>query len=422
MSTELAQRYDHDDLPSTEIAEGITNALEGLRAIRTFVKQQFKEGVDFGIIPGCGPKPTLFLPGAQKAMMYFNSRPKRTIERVDLGGGHVEYIITTKIVSRATKEYIGEGLGCCSTMESKYRYRKAERVCPKCGQPAIINGKAEYGGGYVCFHKKGGCGAKFGKGDRSIEGQPQGNSENPDLYDVHNTVLKMGKKRADVDAAMTLGCLSELFTQDIEDTYPMVEVREAARQEQEYIDGEMVIDGEVVGPAPPKPKGLFTKDHIARTREFMDWMKAQCDRANEKWKRAWEDKAEGWMGEGLDVPSDFPELINSFKARAHMLKWAKDARRIDTAILPEDLKPAQCEAYLALVFHDEEHQPAFIAELRDYLNRLRRLEADAVYRKHPDLAPEGWSAEQEEAARAAREPDRGDAFEEPEPAMAKGGA
>ena len=35
-------------------------------------------------------------------------------------------------------------------------------ACPGCKkQGAIIKGKAEYGGGYVCFGKKGGCGAKF---------------------------------------------------------------------------------------------------------------------------------------------------------------------------------------------------------------------------------------------------------------------
>ena len=34
-------------------------------------------------------------------------------------------------------------------------------ACPKCGAAAIIESKPEYGGGYVCWEKKGGCGAKF---------------------------------------------------------------------------------------------------------------------------------------------------------------------------------------------------------------------------------------------------------------------
>ncbi|KKM17042.1 hypothetical protein LCGC14_1679670, partial [marine sediment metagenome] len=34
-------------------------------------------------------------------------------------------------------------------------------VCPECGQPTIIKGKEEWGGGWVCWKKEGGCGAKF---------------------------------------------------------------------------------------------------------------------------------------------------------------------------------------------------------------------------------------------------------------------
>lgn len=33
--------------------------------------------------------------------------------------------------------------------------------CPTCGANAIIKGKEEYGGGWLCFKKKGGCGDKF---------------------------------------------------------------------------------------------------------------------------------------------------------------------------------------------------------------------------------------------------------------------
>ena len=33
--------------------------------------------------------------------------------------------------------------------------------CPKCGAEAIIKGKEEYGGGWLCWKEKGGCNAKF---------------------------------------------------------------------------------------------------------------------------------------------------------------------------------------------------------------------------------------------------------------------
>jgi hypothetical protein len=33
--------------------------------------------------------------------------------------------------------------------------------CPNCGKDAIIKGREEYGGGWLCYKKNGGCGAKF---------------------------------------------------------------------------------------------------------------------------------------------------------------------------------------------------------------------------------------------------------------------
>lgn len=36
-----------------------------------------------------------------------------------------------------------------------------EIACASCGERALIKGKEEYGGGWVCFKKKGGCGQKY---------------------------------------------------------------------------------------------------------------------------------------------------------------------------------------------------------------------------------------------------------------------
>jgi hypothetical protein len=45
----------------------------------------------------------------------------------------------------------------------------------------------------------------------------EGRSENPDIADLYNTVLKMAKKRAFVDATITATAASDFFTQDVED-------------------------------------------------------------------------------------------------------------------------------------------------------------------------------------------------------------
>jgi hypothetical protein len=62
-------------------------------------------------------------------------------------------------------------------------------VCPKCGAAAIIKGKAEYGGGWVCFKKKGGCGAKFAYDP--AEGEPP-------VEHVKRLVRKHGVKAAEL--------------------------------------------------------------------------------------------------------------------------------------------------------------------------------------------------------------------------------
>lgn len=102
-------------------------------------------------------------------------------------------------------------------MESKWRFRKAEQKCPSCGKETIIKGKKDYGGGWLCYGKKGGCGAKFKDGDPAIENQNMGRVEHDNPADYYNTCLKMAKKRALVDAILTATAASDIFTQDVED-------------------------------------------------------------------------------------------------------------------------------------------------------------------------------------------------------------
>jgi hypothetical protein len=194
--------------------------------VRQFVKEQMVEGTDYGIIPGTKDT-TLLKPGSEKLFDLFRCRPEyEFIERtVDVGAGLYAYEIRCKAVGRETGTVINEGMGSASSYESRYRYRNGERTCPRCAKATIIKGKEEYGGGWVCFAKKGGCGAKWGDDAPEITGQQVGKVTNPDLADVANTVLKIAKKRAQVDCAIGLARVSDLFTQDLEDL-PTVTVSE----------------------------------------------------------------------------------------------------------------------------------------------------------------------------------------------------
>jgi len=207
-------------------------AKQRLLEFQSFVKDYLVEGEDFGAIPGT-PKPTLLKPGADKLCeLYGLSDDYEFIERVeDYDRSIFDYTIKCILTSRRHGLMVSSGLGSCSSLESKYRWRDAKRVCPQCGKDTIIKGKAEYGGGFLCFAKKGGCGAKFGENDPAIVEQAIGRTLNEDIADLKNTILKMAKKRAKIDATLSATRSSGVFTQDIEDM-PSANQHEQAQGQQ----------------------------------------------------------------------------------------------------------------------------------------------------------------------------------------------
>jgi hypothetical protein len=198
-----------------------------VQLIQEVMQAVMQEGYHYGVIPGT-EKPTLLKPGAEKLTTTFRLAPLLHVETRELGNGHREYQVRCTLVHIPTSRVYGEGVGSCSTLESRYRYRKADRLCPYCGRPTIIKGRAEYGGGWLCYQRKGGCGAKFADQDVAIVSQAAGRMENSDLADTYNTVLKMAKKRALVDATLTATAASDIFNQDLED-YTPPEVAEAVQ-------------------------------------------------------------------------------------------------------------------------------------------------------------------------------------------------
>jgi hypothetical protein len=52
-------------------------------------------------------------------------------------------------------------------------------LCPNCGKNAIIKSKAEYGGGWLCYKEKSGCGARFTSDPSEISHQAAGADARP---------------------------------------------------------------------------------------------------------------------------------------------------------------------------------------------------------------------------------------------------
>ncbi len=186
--------------------------------IQQIMAAAMKEGEHFGRIPGCGDKPTLLKPGAEKLCLLFRLAPAYDVQERQLERGHREYRITTTLTSITTHVTIGQGVGSCSTLENKFRFRAGvaevtDRAVPRAywdlrgEDPAkaqeLIGGKG------FTVKKVDGQSWMVAKGGEKVE------TDNP--ADSFNTVLKMAKKRALVDAVLTATAASDIFTQDLEE-------------------------------------------------------------------------------------------------------------------------------------------------------------------------------------------------------------
>jgi hypothetical protein len=195
----------------------VDNVVQQFKMVHELYEKIMVKDEHYGTIPGT-KKDTLYKSGAEKLDLLFKLVPKidEKIMR-ELGNDHREVEITIGLYHKETGLLWGQGIGSCSTKETKFRYREGKRLCSKCGKDSIIKGKEEYGGGWLCYKKTGGCGEKFANNDTTIINQQVGRIENTDIADIYNTVLKMAYKRALVSATITATGVSDIFTQDLDD-------------------------------------------------------------------------------------------------------------------------------------------------------------------------------------------------------------
>jgi len=189
--------------------------------IQEVMKAVMKDGEHYGKIPGCGDKPSLLKPGAEKLMFTFRLVADPEVEVYELYHptvqGHREYRVKVRI-SSLSGTYMGGGVGSCSTMENKYRFRGGERIptdqqVPKEYWNMKNAGKMEeakqlIGGDGYGVMKQNGAWVICEMGEKQEHDNPA---------DFYNTCEKMAKKRALVDATLTVTAASDIFTQDIEE-------------------------------------------------------------------------------------------------------------------------------------------------------------------------------------------------------------
>lgn len=195
-----------------EYAMSKQGVLKQVQIIQEVMKEIMHLDEHYGTIPGTN-KPSLYKPGAEKLSLTFRLRPEYDIRRADMSNGHREYEVVCTLYHIPTGQSVGQGVGSATTMEGKYRYRTG---------PVEFTGKpvpkeywndrdAKLIGGKGFIAKKN---PDTGQWEIAIRGEMV-EHENP--ADYYNTVLKMAKKRAHVDAILTATAASDIFTQDVED-------------------------------------------------------------------------------------------------------------------------------------------------------------------------------------------------------------
>lgn len=170
--------------------------------IQEVMQAVMKKDTHYGVIPGC-KLPSLYKAGSEVLLTTFRVAVDPEIEDLSTPD-EIRYRVKARGIHQTTGTIVGAGIGECSTSEDKYKWRKA--VCDdEFNATPETKRRVKYQkGGYV--------NGSYNK--NAILTVKQVRTEPADLA---NTVLKMAKKRAQIDLTLTATAASDIFTQDIED-------------------------------------------------------------------------------------------------------------------------------------------------------------------------------------------------------------
>lgn len=216
MQNDVAIRESYGVVNFEESAMNVESVTRQVAIIQNVMKSVMKQDEHYGTIPGTN-KPSLLKPGAEKLNLVFRLRPEYQITKTELYNGHREYEVVCTLYHIPTGQSVGQGVGSATTMEGKYRFRGGEKK--DTGKPVPKDywnlKKTDPAKAKELIGGDGFGTAKFDGEWRICELGEKIEHDNP--ADYYNTVLKMAKKRAHVDAILTATAASDIFTQDTED-------------------------------------------------------------------------------------------------------------------------------------------------------------------------------------------------------------
>lgn len=292
----------------TPISQELTvdQVVNQVNKVKELMQKVMRDGEHYGVIPGT-KKPTLYKSGAEKLGTLFRIRPEYKTEIKYLENSHREYQITCNLIHLQTGNIVGQGMGSCSTLESKYRYRHKDEVIEQV--PAQYWDNKDQ--------------ALIGEGNRAkkINGQwmvvrSGDRIENPDIADCYNTCWKIGAKRAHVASMLTACAASDIFTQDLEDFQGKQELTAEVVKEKP-IAGSPKDDGMVdyIEKSDQKKRGRLSKEEILKRSESVTQLMLDNATITQK-------EFDQIAKHTADIADDYKQLFDSYKALCQKYKEA----------------------------------------------------------------------------------------------------
>jgi len=179
----------HNDVQTADEIKAQVNRIQQV------MQAVMKNNTHYGVIPGTH-KPTLYKAGSEVLLSTFRISVEPEIDDLSTGD-EIRYRIRAVGRHQTTSIVVGIGVGECSSSEEKYKWRDV--VCDEeFNDTAEDRRRMKYqrqrGGGFTRRYQ--------------VRIEPA---------DIANTVLKMAKKRAQIDMTLTALAASDIFTQDVED-------------------------------------------------------------------------------------------------------------------------------------------------------------------------------------------------------------
>lgn len=234
-------------------AAGLEQILATYQLKKDFIEKVLRDGVDYGVTPGTGEKPSLKKAGAEKMASFFGLAPVfEDVETVeDWTGkehdGEPFFYYRQKCKLYRGERMIGSADGSCNSWEKKYRYRwVSEYDLPASVDKSTLRSQGGKASEFKFAIERAETGGQYGKPAeywkrwqdavangtaKPIKRKTKTGREmdafemdstvyavkNLDVAEQTNTILKMAQKRALVAAVLIATNASEYFTQDLDD-------------------------------------------------------------------------------------------------------------------------------------------------------------------------------------------------------------